>query len=661
VRGRTAVGVLALGVGLASCAPRGPDPGDLAGWNVLLITIDTLRADHVGFAGYGRAETPVLDALAEGGVVFEGAVSSAPVTLPSHATILTGLYPPRHGALDNGFYQLPDDVPTLAEFLRRAGYVTGAVVGAYVLHGQYGLDSGFDFYDDRFRQPRRGTQGHRERRAARVVDSATRWLDALPAGEPFFLWTHFYDPHAPYEPPGRFRTRFATQPYDGEIAYTDEQIGMLLDHLRERGLRERTVVAVLSDHGEALGDGGETTHGLLLRGSTLRVPFVLSAPGGLPAGRRVAGTVSGADFVPTILELLGVESGERFDGTSLLAGIRTGRVEDRVAYSETRLPQDMHGWSMLAGVRTDAWAWVRAPRPELYDLAADPGETTSLHESKTAVASRLDARVEAVLSGAHDVAERKSLPPEEVEGLRALGYVFGSEPPKATNADPKDMLEEWMLVNSLRARLESEPEVVASEIRKILRRDPGNIEARTLLGQALVASGDLEGGLRELGSLFDAGLSRGPAAVQFARNLAEAGRPEEAEALLRALMRADPEFAEYAFNLGVLLEQDGRPEDAVEAYEEALRRNPDAVHVLANLGAALSRTSEDPADRERALRLVGRAVDLAEDDRPRLLRIELLATMGRTDLARAEARELQEAPRLRGITRQELADVMRTF
>jgi arylsulfatase A-like enzyme/cytochrome c-type biogenesis protein CcmH/NrfG len=649
-----------VALGLVSCA-KGPEVGDLAGWSVLLITIDTLRADRLGFAGYGPAETPNLDRLAEEGIVFEGAIAAGPVTLPSHATILTGLYPPSHGALDNGFYGLPDGVPTLATHLKGAGYATGAVIGAYVLHGQYGLDEGFDFYDDRFRQPRREDQDHRERRAERVVDSALTWLRDRSGDEPFFLWAHFYDPHAPYDPPGRYRTRFATRPYDGEIAYTDEQVGVLLDRLRETGHLDRTLVAVLADHGEAFGDGGETTHGLLLRGGTLRVPFVLWAPGALPAGRRVAGTVSNADFAPTVLELLGIVSGSSFDGRSLLAGLRRGEVTGRFAYSETRLPVDLYGWSMLAGVRTDEWAWVRAPRPELYDLASDPGESTSLHESKVAIGEGLDARVEEVLAGAREVAPRSTLPPEEVEALRALGYVFGAERPEPSNADPKDMLGIWHEVNAFRTALSAgrHDEIVVG-LEEILRRDPGNVEARTLYGQALVLTDRVDDGIREFRSLFDAGMGRGSAGVLFAKTLAEAERPREAEALLRALMRADPQFAEYAFNLGVLLTEQGRPPDAVEAYEEAYRRNPDAVHVLANLSLAISEGSADEASVERAIALVDRAIELSEkDDRPRLLKIRICAEHGRVEAAREEARTLQNKPRLSGITRQELAEAMR--
>ncbi|MBZ0270102.1 sulfatase, partial [bacterium] len=285
----------------AGCA-RGPSPGDLAGWNVLLVTIDTLRSDRLGFEGWTAADTPVLDRLAAGGVVFRTALATAPVTLPSHASILTGLYPPRHGALDNGIYSLPEGVPTLATILKDAGYATSASIGAYVLHRQYGLARGFDVYDDRFRHP--SADAARERRGAHVVDRAIRWLRERDHDAPFFLWAHLYDPHAPYSPPAEY-AGFA-DPYDGEIAYVDACIGALLDALREEGSLARTLVVVTADHGEAFGDGGERTHGLLLRESTLRVPWILRAKGALPGGREIADVVSGADVAPTVLALLGL-------------------------------------------------------------------------------------------------------------------------------------------------------------------------------------------------------------------------------------------------------------------------------------------------------------------------------------------------------------------
>ncbi|HMB68610.1 MAG TPA: sulfatase-like hydrolase/transferase, partial [bacterium] len=554
-RSRVSRAVLALCLALGSTSCGGGDgaqPGATRDWNVLVITIDTLRADHLGFAGYDGADTPVLDGLADAGAVFEDAVSGAPVTLPSHSTIFTGLNSPRHGALDNGFYSLPEDVPTMADVLHAAGYETAAVVGAYVLHAQYGLDSGFEHYDDRFRQPRSDADEHLERPADVVVDRALEWLDGRDPDRPFLLWTHFFDPHAPYEPPRSFRMRFATRPYDGEIAFTDEQIGRLLTGLTERGLRERTLVVLTADHGEAMGDGGEKTHGLLLRRTTLHVPLVVHAPGAVPSC-RVPGVVSTADILPTVLELAGVAAPEDLDGISLLPAIAAKVSRGRLAYSETRLPEDLYGWSMLAGVRNDDWAYVRGPIPELYDVPGDPGERNNVHAERPEEARVLDERVGAVLAQQRDVAPG-NIGAREVEALRALGYVVDTEVAQSTGVDPKERLDAWNRVNDLRQLLPARRfREVVEGMEAVLAEDPGNREARMLLGQALIGAGRAEEGLEQFRFLAERGWALGRSGILFARSLAESGHPEEAESLLRSFEELEPKFAEHPFNLGVLL------------------------------------------------------------------------------------------------------------
>lgn len=645
---------------VASCA-RGPAPGDLAGWNVVLITIDTLRADRVGFAGYDAAETPVLDGLAEGGVVFEEAVASAPVTLPSHATILTGRYPPSHGALDNGFYSLGEDVPTLATVLRRAGYRTAAFVGAFVLHGQYGLDEGFETYDDHFRHPRLAGQEDVERRAEEVVARACEWVERREGDDPFLLWVHCFDPHAPYDPPEPYRARFADR-YDGEIAYTDHALGRLVDTLHRAGLRGRTLVIVASDHGEAFGDGGERTHGLLLRGSTLRVPLVMCAPGVLPEGRRVKGTVSTADVLPTALELLGAGAPEGIEGRSLVTAIGRGAAEAREAYSETRMPTDLLGWSMLAGVRNDRWAYVRAPRPELYDLTADPGESENVFAEHAAAAAELDGRVKRTLARGRDAPAPRELSREVADRLSALGYISSGRPAEPTGADPKDRLDLWNRLEEAEAAMAAgRLDVALTAAERILREDPGNPEARVILGQALVRAGRREEGLGELRKLLAEGSLRGRRGNRIAQALSEAGDLAGAETLYRAMAEAEPELSEHPFNLGVLLWQQGRRDEAIAAYESALERNPDAVHVMANLAQALSQARRGEADGDRAVALLDRAVELSpEDDRPRLFRVYLLRDLGRMEEARRAARELAGRPVLQGVSPAEVADAVRS-
>ena len=645
--------LLGSALALVSCA-RVPEAGDLSGWNVVLITIDTLRADRTGFDGFNGADTPTLDSLAAEGVVFDQAMSSAPVTLPAHATLLTGRYPPAHGALDNGFYSLPENVPTIAGVLREAGYATGAVVGAYVLHSQYGLDSGFDDYNDRFRAPRQKGMEHRERPAAQVTDAALDWLEKQPGDRPFFLWAHYYDPHAPYAPPSPFKERFVTRPYDGEIAYTDREVGRLLGGIRNREGGERTLVVVTSDHGEAFGDGGELTHGLLLRESTLRIPLVMAAGPALPKGRRVEPVVSGVDVVPTILDLLGLP-GPEAQGQSLLPVLADGSQDDRFVYSETRLPSNMFGWSTMHRVRGDRWAWVRAPRPELYDLEEDPGEQRSLDQSRPELARELDARVGAILDHAADTEERAALSDEELEALQALGYAFSKEVAESTGADPKDMLRTWNRLNELRDLLNAgRYREVVSGFDVLLREDPGNVEARMLRAQALVMIGRTEEGIAEFKWVLAKGVTRDRVGTILAMTLAEAGRAEEAEELLRGFAVAEPKIAEHNYNLGVLLESMERYDEAVAQYEVALRKNPEAIHVLVNLASVLSVLPEERWDVERAFGLLDRAIELSPDgDRPRLALIDVAIRFREYDVARKEIGVLSSR-RLHGISRQEL-------
>jgi arylsulfatase A-like enzyme/thioredoxin-like negative regulator of GroEL len=647
---------------LASCA-RGPSPGDLAGWNVLLITIDTLRADHLGFNGYRGTETPNLDLLAEEGVVFVDAFASAPLTLPSHTTLLTGLYPPNHGVLDNGLYSLPSEVPTLAKILGEAGYRTAAVVGSYVLHGRFGLSPGFDMYDDRFRQPRVSAHQQRERPAEEVTEKALGWLAERDEDRPFFLWVHYFDPHLPYEPPGRFETRYKLRPYDGEIAYTDASLGPIFEALRSSGEWDRTLVVFCADHGEAL-DEGESTHGILLHPVTTRIPMILRAPGVLPAGTRVGGTVSAVDVAPTVLDLLGIEPPEELDGVSLLEVVLEGRAENRFAYSETRYPADIYGWSMLAGLRTDDWTWIRAPRPELYDRKADPLEETSLHESEAEVAAELDAKLELVLSGARNVSAAEQLSSEEVEALQALGYVFGKTRPQYTGKNPRDMIGVLEQIQFVRGDFNSGKLRKALEgAERVLEQDEGNPAARSLRARSLVGLGRHDEGLEELRQLYEMEVLRDPTGPKpgpvYAQALAQAGRTGEAEKILRELMAAEPDIEDHPFNLGVLFTDQKRHEQALELYELAYEANPDAIHIISNLALTLSHLARSDEDEERSLRLIDDAIRLAgTNDRPRFMRIEILENLGYPDRGLEEAKALLNRGGLQGVTRSELADAV---
>src|SRR5437762_13162043 len=447
------------------CRARGPAPRP----NVLLVTIDTLRADRVG-AGIA----PTLDALAASGLWFAAARTAAPLTLPSHATIHTGLLPPEHGIRENGAGALAPEHATIARLLKEAGYQTAAFVGAFVLDRRFGLAQGFDAYDDQIRRDPSATDRlEAERPAGAVAERALAWLanrqsainpQSATRNPPFFAWVHFYDPHAPYTPPPEYAARAKT-PYDGEVAYADAQLGVLLDAVRRRGALDRTLVVVAGDHGEGLGDHGERTHGMLLYESTLRVPLIVVAPG-RPAGRR-DDPVSLTDLAPTILRAAGVTPPDVMKGRDLLEQVRLkpdttdaarlkpdtteniGRDSGSVRlqadlYAETEYPR-VAGWSPLQALTDGRWMAIRAgASTEVYDLQNDPREEHDAAAAPPAIAAAMASRAEALHASA-TTSQAHSLSADAAERLRALGYVAGTlQPPPASGArNPATMIATW--------------------------------------------------------------------------------------------------------------------------------------------------------------------------------------------------------------------------
>jgi arylsulfatase A-like enzyme/Flp pilus assembly protein TadD len=530
----TAGGIAALGcnrVDLAA-APDSERP------SVLLVTIDTLRADHVGAYGAVDARTPVLDRLAAEGTRFTTAISSAPLTLPSHASILTGLYPPRHGVRCNGISRLQPSFDTITERLRDAGYATGAVVGSYVLAGKYGLDQGFQHYDDDTR-----SQGNpAERPASEVSDGALAWLEH--AGKPFFLWVHYYDPHERYAPPEPFATRFAGRPYDGEIAYVDSELGRLLDALAGHGELEDTLIAVTSDHGESLGEHAELTHSYTLYDAVLAVPLVFRGPG-VPADRRVEGVVRTVDVAPTLASLLGLGPIGGSDGVDLSPLWSDSQAPpDRLAFAETLATRLEHGWSPLFAIRTRHHHYVRAPRPELYEVASDPEQVRNEIDAATPTAAALDAEITRILADqVHHTYER--VDDETRDQLRALGYVLPEGELPETGIDPKDGL--------------------------IALRDL-DLEA----GDAAFAARDLV----RAEAIFSQVVERLPGSAYARAMLAlcylRTGRAPKAIAHLEAAQRLSPEQADhYTALLGDARLLTGDLDAALAAYEKAARRNPE--------------------------------------------------------------------------------------
>lgn len=406
--------------------------------DILLISIDTLRADRLGCYGYAAARTPTLDALAREGVVFEHAYAAAPITLPSHATLFTGLIPPRHGVRDNGSYRLPDSAVTLAERLKERGYQTGAVIGGEPLARAGGLAQGFDFYEDAISEHSLSSAAQAtraERNAREVLDHALRWMNAARSDAPVFAFIHLYDPHSPYEQalPGA-----ASPSYDGEIAYVDRTLGAFFASLDAADRRRSRVVLLTSDHGEALGEHGERTHCTLAYESTLRVPLILRSPD--LAARRVSEAVGVVDVAPTLLEAAGAAAFDKPDGVSLIPTASGGAARAGTQYFESLFAELRFGWAPLRGVRDWPYKYVDAPRPELYDLSSDAGELNNLADARPAVAARLAALVRRIGPGSH---ARASLSRDRGASLAKLGYLTGtsaSAPSSAPRADPKDRI-----------------------------------------------------------------------------------------------------------------------------------------------------------------------------------------------------------------------------
>jgi len=601
--GRAAV---ALAVALAvACRTGDPAAPPQPPRSLLLVTIDTLRADRVGVYGSRDGATPNLDALATRGVVFEEARASTPLTLPSHSTILSGLEPLRHLVRNNGSSAFPEDVETLATRLKGAGHATGAFVGAYVLDRRFGLDRGFDRYDDQIaRVYLGGSLLQSERPCEEVAESARAWLDS--GGGPFFAWVHFFDPHAPYDPPEPLRTRFAGRPYEGEVARADACLLPLLEGA-ERRADGRLVIAVTSDHGEGLGDHGEATHGFFIYESTLRVPLVIAGDG-VPRGERRAGLARTVDLLPTLLGRLGLPQAAGLDGQDLFAGPAPDE-----AYAETVYPEGF-GWAPLRALRRGALKLVEAPRPELYDLAADPQESRDLASERAPDIERLRAALLTLRQGERTAAPRV-IDPAVAQRLRALGYVSGPATAAKGEArkDPKDALPLWQQFEQATwAEIRGEREKALQGFRALVAHDPDNVTLRRALALALRRAGRAGEAVQALADLEKTAPGDAAAWHDLAAALSETG---DSDGAIRAEQRAtalNPMLPEPFNHLGRLLAQRGRLAEALRAFDRATALDPTGAQARANRAdvlLALGRAEEAAADFRRAAELDPRSPD----------------------------------------------------
>jgi arylsulfatase A-like enzyme/Flp pilus assembly protein TadD len=680
-RAAAALALAALALAAAGCRRSPP-------WNVLLVTFDTTRADHIGCYGDRDASTPNVDALAAEGVRFAHAYSAAPITAPSHSTLLTGKYPLAHGVRDNGLFVLGDSQETLAEVLSRHGWATGAAIGSYPLSSKFGLDQGFDFYDDHLTLRYEDLTGERtlpkvdiyfdERPAGSVNEALFPWLEKN-YRRPFFAWVHYFDPHQPLKPPPPYQELFAADLYDGEIAYADEQLGSLLSRLRQLGVYDRTLVVFAADHGEGKGDHGELTHAVLAYNATLHVPLVLRLPGG-PAGVVVDQRVGTVDVLPTVLDLLGQPLPEGVQGRSLVPLFREGGTAPEPPpeqYAETLAPRLMNGWGELRVLFDGDWKYIYGPRPELYDLATDPDEHHDLAAAEPQRADQLKRRLARFIqehAAPHPVAPAQ-LDADSRRRLEALGYLHpgtGSGEPiteelRPGGVAPQDRVGDINAWSHARELLYSHRELEAREVLlQLVAANPDNPNYLELLVAANSRLGHFDEALAELDTLDrlapvegsgDRDLQR--ASIYFWRGqreksaqalaaslakkstadgeyllatlAASLGHRDEEVAALRRALEVDASFAPARVDLAVRLAEGGDAAAAEEQFRRALRDQPYYPQADYNYGAFLvqaGRLDEAAGLFRRAMALDGRYW------KAYLAAIALDVGMGRDDEAR---------------------------
>jgi choline-sulfatase len=551
--------------------------------SLLLITLDTVRADHIGAYGYTRGSTPVLDELAREGVRFADASTQAPLTGPAHAAILTGCYPARLGIRDNASTPIPAAAPSLAGSLRAAGYETGGFIAAFVLDRAYGFDHGFETFDDNFARFETGDKLKVERTAGEVLKPALAWLSRQRPGRPFFAWVHFYDAHAPYTPPAPYKTRFRARPYDGEIAYVDASVGKLVAALRNKGLLENTMIVAIGDHGEGLGEHGEQEHGIFLYDSTLHVPWIIRLPRNAHAGALVREQVRAIDLMPTVLALLGVPAPQSVDGENL-ADVIAGhpRRTPPPSYAETYYPLLHFGWSPLHSLRVGEWKYISAPKPELYDLRRDTAELSNVIVRQSNVAGRMDSDMRGVVEGFGTSAGTTPPVPDSdtLARLRSLGYVgFTPSAVSASGPDPKDMvakLDEFrrLLTDASDALRRNEPAVAIRKLKQALAINERAYDVHLDLGDAYAEQRDYDRAVGEYEAAAVLNPKSADPLVASANALVAAGRTDEAAKKIDQASRLEPESAEVASARGHLDEHEGLLVKALGDYREAVRRNP---------------------------------------------------------------------------------------
>ncbi|MDA0835773.1 MAG: sulfatase-like hydrolase/transferase [Planctomycetota bacterium] len=553
--------------------------------NILLITLDTTRADRIGCYGYDRVETPHLDELARRGVLFERAYATAPMTAPSHASMFTGLHPPEHGVYTNGIVALEPDVPVLAEYLQRAGYATSAFVASVVLQTKSGLNRGFEHYDDDLSSAEKGgDELHQSRDGAHVVDAAVGWLkNRRHQSAPFFCWVHLFDPHEPYlTHDDVFGEAYRDRPYDGEIAYVDRQIGRLFDSLDELGLSKDMVIVVVGDHGESLGEHGEETHGYMLHETTLRVPLIVADPRLEVKNRRVSTPVSLVDLFPTLFDLAGLPQEGQIARRSLHPALLGEPLSSRICYSQTLEPYIEARWSPLRGLTTDRWRYVRTSIPELYDLQIDPSELKNLAEEQADLVVELDGELAFLEDGMQPRTGRAvTLSGQEQRALESLSYAGGSIttieelPDGRLRPDIKEMigpLNLYIAATELIERKKFDEAIVI--LLPLADQVPEFVRVQYSLGLCYIGEEKYADAVQPMEAALEVDPHYERARILLGYAHLKLQQYPQAKQHLQQVIESNPDAEDAHLYLGELYQRQKQFPLALRHYEEVLRINP---------------------------------------------------------------------------------------
>ena len=618
--------------------------------NVVFITIDTLRADHLGCYGYKQIQTPNIDALAAESFRFERAFTPVPVTLPSHTAIFTGTYPTFSGMHDFSGNKLSPKQTTLASVLKQNGYATGAVLGSAVLDSRFGLNQGFDFYYDHFdfNRLQESNLEEMERPGNVVADVALDWLSKNAQGE-FFLWMHLYDPHYPYRPPAPYSEQYKDRPYDGEIAFADAQVGRLIAFLKSKNLYRNTLIVLTGDHGESLGEHGEKTHGFFIYNATLHVPVLIHLPGEM-SGKVLGDLTNLADLMPTVLDELQIAAPKEVQGRSLAALLDTKKEDAASLYAETFLPRLHFNWSELRSVETEKYHYIEAPKPELYDVSADPGETRNLYADKKAVAQELKARLDNLVrqySADQEMAEKTGLDPAMMERLKSLGYAgfSGGSTPTANGAvlpDPKDRIQAYELISDgIADSQHGEYQSSTEKLVAALKVEPDSVPVHYLLGLNYYRLAQFAKAVEEFQRVLQLSPDYELAAYQLGLSYARTGDFDRAiEALKRALELDGTNFS-AAYNLGAAYLKKQMVPEASAAFRQAIGVNPDYALAHRALGEILVYQGQ----MDEAIVELKRASELNPQDRGAHAALaKAFAAKGMTTEADEEMRKARQQP-----------------